>query len=76
MANYVTKYFGIEASVDAVNRSSADEQLQWLLRGKPCFCTACRDKYYKEYSITLIAGYEPTTTCINDQSGFSIFRFV
>ena len=63
MAYYRTKYYGVEASVDAVNRDSADKQLEWLLKGNPCFCRDCRERYYKDYSIRLIDGYELVSTC-------------
>jgi len=64
MAYYRSKYYGIEASVDAINRDSADAQLEWLLTGNPCFCSECRETYAKEYSIRLLAGYDTTnSTC-------------
>jgi len=63
MAYYITKHFGIEAEVDAVNSQSADAQLQWLLKGSPCFCAGCRERYYNNYSVRILNGYEPISTC-------------
>ena len=57
MAYYRSKYYGVEASVDAMNRSSADSQLEWLLKTNPSFCKECREEYYKKYSIRLLQGY-------------------
>ena len=68
MAYYRTKYFGVEASVDAVNRSSADAQLEWLLKGNPCYCADCRESYDKDYSVRLLAGYDTVSYCTKDQS--------
>ena len=68
MAYYRTKYFGVEASVDAVNRSSADAQLEWLLKGNPCYCADCRESYYKDYSVRLLAGYDTVSYCTKEQS--------
>ena len=76
MAYYRSKYYGVEASVDAVNRESADEQLQWLLKDKtPCFCQTCREDYEQKYSIRLQSVYTPQTKCTNTQS-ISSTRFV
>ena len=71
MAHYLTKHFGIEASVDAVNRNSAFAQLQWLLKDNPCFCAACREGYYKNYSVKILSGYEPTI-CTNEQQNIRL----
>tara|TARA_R110002020_G_scaffold460890_1_gene679616 strand:+ start:240 stop:491 length:252 start_codon:yes stop_codon:yes gene_type:complete len=73
MAYYRSKYYGIEASVDAVNKSSADEQLKWLFNNNNadralCLCYACREKYYKDYSVRFLKGYDDTQVmCIADQ---------
>ena len=63
MAYYITERVGIKAEVDAVNRQSADAQLQWLLTGSLCFCAECREKYYDDYSVRILSGYEPISTC-------------
>ena len=64
MAYYRSKYYGIGAEVDAVNRNSADSQLEWLLKGNPCFCGECREGYYKDYSIRILDGYDTSKgTC-------------
>ena len=69
MAYYRSKYYGVEASVDAISRSSADAQLEWLLKGNPCFCLECREGYAKDYSIKLLAGYDTANvTCTNTVS--------
>ena len=77
MAQYRTKYFGINASVDAVSMNSADEQLEWLLKDNPCFCADCREVYYVKYSIRLLDGYATGhITCTKDQAPSSNTRFV
>lgn len=68
MAYYRTKYFGVEASVDAVNRSSADAQLEWLLKRNPCYCADCRESYDKDCSVRLLAGYDTVSYCTKEQS--------
>ena len=73
MAYYRTKHYGVEASVDAVNQDSADKQLQWLLKGSPCYCTECREGYYKDYSIRLLQGYDTTkVTCTQEMNQFRL----
>ena len=69
MAYYPCKYYGIEASVDAVNRNSAEEQLKWLFKdGNPCFCTECRETYYKDYSVRIQSGYDTQAECQQKKS--------
>jgi hypothetical protein len=76
MVYYRAKYFGVEASVDAVNRASAEAQLEGLFTDRtPCFCLACREGYCKDYSITILQGYEPVTSCTKDQQVSSV-RFI
>jgi len=76
MAYYMTKHFGITASVDAVSRESAEAQLQWLLNEKSCFCYNCRETYFTDYSVRLRSGYEDDTVCTKDQSITSNTRLV
>ena len=76
MAYYRSKYYGVEASVDAMNRSSADSQLEWLLKTNPCFCKECREEYYKKYSIRLLQGYDDTKIFCTKYSTKSSVRYV
>ena len=76
MAYYRSKHYGIEASVDALNRESADKQLEWLLEQKPCFCLECRELYSQQYSINILEGYEPTSTCTKTATSMSNTRFI
>ena len=75
MAYYRSKYYGIGAEVHAVNRDSADTQLEWLLKGNPCFCGECREGYYKDYSIRILDGYN-TSKVACTKTTVSTVRYV
>ena len=75
MAYYQCKYAGIEASVNSINRASGEEELNWLMEQTPCLCQSCRDKYEKDYSVTLRSGYDIHTVCRRNQS-ISSTRYV
>lgn len=74
MAYYRSKHYGIEASVDAMNRDSADKQLEWLLKENPCFCTDCREGYYKHFSVRILSGYD--TDKVTCTKNLSSVRFI
>ena len=76
MAYYRSKYHGVEASVDAINTESANQQLEWLLKSNPCVCSYCREEYYKQYSVRLLKGYDETQTKCVRTHALSSIRFV
>lgn len=77
MAYYRSKFFGVEASVDAINKDSADSQLKWLMKSNPCFCYDCRERYYKDYSVRVLTGYDITNvTCTKWITDSSSTRYV
>ena len=51
MAYYNTEYEGMIGVVQAVNKPSADVQMEWLIRNRSCFCATCCDVYQKDYLV-------------------------
>ena len=48
---YSVKYGGKEGRIKATNRLTAEEQFQWIIKSKDCFCRTCTQQYLQDYSV-------------------------